>query len=261
MSKGRKKKTGGILRRFLGWIPLWLRILVSAAAIIAIVSALGLVTLPRLGIDLKLPFSSHRRISESDFILQQLRPILKLTTVEYSYKTVFPYDFIPEGVDISRAYSRYINGEQLTSGEKEAAKLYRLCVDTGIRVWSSDYPFVVITTRVKGGYDLSESPWMKSGAQKEALVQSNSSLGSVSVLLPAPEITEFIIRDETSAEYPYPDIEVDADQWRKISEYVEERIRRRVIQEGILDKTEENMRRFITKLLEESGWEQVSFRS
>lgn len=241
-------------------LPLWLRILLPTTALLILIGAVGLPLLPRLGIDLGISLGQHTRTSESDILLTRVRPLLKLTTVEYTYNSVFPYDFIPEGVDILRAYRRVVQEEQVTMDEKRAAELYRLCAETGIRIWSQDYAFVVITTNVKGGYDLEKDSWPETGTGETA-IQTNPTLGTVSILLPPARITDFILRDETSSLYRYPDIEVDAEEWKKISEYVETHIRERVINEGILEKTDGTMRELITRVLKESGWEKISFRS
>jgi len=234
-------------------VPLWIRIsgilLITAVLLLFVTTAL----LPRFGIDLNLPFSSHTRISESEILLKELRPLFLLQTVEYTYKNVFPYDFIPPHVDPLTAYRRLVQGSELSSQEKEAAELYRLCMETGIRLGGYDYTFIVITTRIKGGFDFNESP-----VNSES-VSTNPGMKSISITLPQPKITEFIIQDETSSQYGYPDIEVDAEQWRKISKFVEQKIRTQVINDGILEKTEQNIREVLSKVLQETGWKYISF--
>jgi hypothetical protein len=249
--------------RFFPHLPRPFRTLLFTAALIILLAAAGIAglsLLPKLGIDINFSLSRQTRISESDILLTRIRPLMKLTTVEYTYKSVFPYDFIPEGVDIFRAYRRYVQGEVLSADERQAAELYLLCIATGIRIWSQEYAFVVITTNVKGGYNLEEDRWPPAGTGETA-VQTNPALGTVSILLPPPRITSFILRDETSSHYLYPDIDVDAEEWKKIAAYVEDRIRQRVIAEGILDKTESNLRGVITRVLKENGWEKISFRN
>ncbi len=88
----------------------------------------------------------------------------------------------------------------------------------------------------------------------------NPKIGSISILLPEPRISELIIQDETSTEYEYPDIDIDAEQWRRISAYVEEQVRLQVIDDGILKKTEENTKQVLKRLLQELGWKYVTFR-
>ncbi len=277
-SSGKGKKRKDRTKSLLRILPLWVRVFLSLLILLIVITAAGQSLLPRFGIDLKIPFTRHEKISESDILLTRIRPLLNLNTVEYTYKSVFPYDFIPEGVDILRAYQRFIQGKEVTTDEKKAAELYRLCADAGIRVWSRDYAFVVITTHVKGGYDLKRDKWpggkppgsaensdsqgsTDAPGSTDSAIQTNPVLGTVSILLPPPRITDFVLRDETSSRYRYPDIEVDAEEWKMISEYVETHIRERVLAEGILERTDRNMRGVITKVLRENGWEKVTFRN
>ncbi|HDQ15365.1 MAG TPA: DUF4230 domain-containing protein, partial [Sediminispirochaeta sp.] len=205
-----------------------------------------------------LPFIDRQEFAGSSAILRDLRPLFELNTVEYSYKSVFPYDFIPEATDISRAYAKFVRREELTRQEQEAAELYRLCAEAGIRIWSGDYPFVVITSRVKGGYQLAGSRWssLDGGASP---IKVNPSLNTIEIELPPATITSFVIRDETSDEYPYPDLRVDAESWKKITGYVEEKIRQKVIEDGILRKTEELNREALRRILKEAGWKNIVF--
>jgi len=258
--KGKKGKNVNFYRL----IPIWIRFMLFLALFLTLIYISGALVLPRLGINIELPFTRHAAVSESESILKELRPLFLLNTVEYTYKSVFPYDFIPPNADLQQAYRRVQQGAEVTNMEKDAAELYRLCLDSGIRIGSYDYRFVVITTRVKGGYQLEGGPWAASSNPETAAdsgVHSNRSTGAVSLSLPEPVITDFIIRDETSSDYSYPDIELDAERWKHISDYVEMKIRSRVIQEGILEKTEENMKHMIRSILKESGWEYISFES
>lgn len=250
-------------------IPLSLRLTIIGLVAVALMITASLTVLPTLGLSLKLPFSSRSRISESEVLLKEIRPLFELTTVEYTYKTVFPYDFIPEYSDPQQAYTRRQRGEELTSREKEAARLYRICLNSGISLSTRSTEFVVLTTRVKGGYNLQpllgSAPAGPSGRQRSAEssdklgVYPNSALKTVQIQLPRPIITDLIIQDETSEFYQYPDIQVDAEQWREITDYVEEKIRARVIEAGILVKTEGRMKSTLTGLLKSAGWEKIVF--
>ncbi len=244
--------------RLLRIVPVWIRIVLVITAGILLLLAAGTVLLPRFGIELNLPFSSRSRISESEILLKDIRPLFLLNTVQYTYKSVFPYDFIPPDTDPLQAYRRYLQGVEITEREKKAAELYRLCQDSGIRLDGFSYSFVVVTSHIKGGFDLSRGPW---GVLKNAadLISVNPSLKSMSIRLPEPAITEFIIRDETSTEYEYPDIELDAEQWRRVSDYVEQRIREKVVEDGILEKTEENMQQILKRILQDLGWKYITF--
>jgi hypothetical protein len=236
-------------------LPLWLRLTILGLVAAALLITAALTVLPMLGLSLKLPFTSRTQISESEILLQEVRPLFHLSTVEYTYKSVFPHDFIPENSDPQRAYSRRQQGQELSSRAKEAADLYSICLTAGIRLDSRSTDFVVLTSRVKGGYNLEPSMEAASDLQ----VHLNPSLKTAELKLPNPLITEFVIQDETSEYYQYPDIQVDAAQWKAISGYVEEKIRCRVLQEGILQQTEKNMQDLLLRLMGSAGWEQIVF--
>jgi hypothetical protein len=253
MSARKKRK-----RRLTRIVPFWIRIVIVITACMLLLLAAGTFLLPRFGIELNLPFSSRSRTSESEILLKDIRPLFLLNTVQYTYKSVFPYDFIPPDTDPLQAYRRYLQGADITGREKKAAEIYRLCQDSGIRLDGFDYSFVVITTHVKGGFDLSEGPWAAS-ENAAHLIAANPSLESISILLPDPIISEFIIRDEMSTEYEYPDIDLDAEQWRRVSDYVEQQIREKVVEDGILEKTEENMQRLLRRILQDLGWKYITF--
>ena len=240
-------------------VPLWLRLSILGLVAAGLMITASVTLFPILGLSLKIPFSSRTQISKSEILLKEIHPLFKLTTVEYTYKTVFPFDFIPENSDPQRAYARYQNGAELTSNEQEAARLYKLCLDAGIPLWNRSTEFVVLTSRVKGGYNLQPLLSTTSTSIDDLRVYPNTALDTIEIRLPAPEITELIIQDETSDFYQYPDINVDAEQWRRITDYVEEKIRRRVIDEGILTRTEERIKEILTRLLQSSGWEEIVF--
>ena len=47
--------------------------------------------------------------------------------------------------------------------------------------------------------------------------------------------------------------------WKKITDYVESKIRVRVVEDGVLKNAEERGKDFIRSILIESGWENVVF--
>jgi hypothetical protein len=247
-----------------------------------LLAVMAVAFIPSLSFPFSLPFTRHEVTTAHELILRELRPVFTLSTVEYSYKSVFPYDFLPEGVEPGAVMRKQLRGEPLDSAEREAADLLALCRSMGIDLSPSSYQFVVIESRVRGGFRLSGTPWtpaspgrtsggsgepsmateeqdQHAGTAAESIVSIDREHGRVEVALPPPEITSFIIEDETSEEYRYPDIQVDPQEWRRITEYVRGRIKERVIAEGILEKSRENGRRLVRRLLQEAGWEEVVF--
>lgn len=287
--------------------------------LLAVLLGIAAVTfIPSLSFPFSLPFIRREFTSAHELILREVRPVFTLSTVEYSYKTVFPYDFLPAGIEPGEVVRKRLRGEELSPPEEETAELLDLCRQIGIDLDTSAYQFVVITTRVRGGFRLAGTPWASEGAAEPAgstrpaapagsaapttpvdsessgagassgagsaigagsspatgssaaeptasaphvdsVIRIDADKGRVEISLPPPVITSFVIEDETSEEYRYPDLEVDPREWKRITGYVRERIRRRVIGEGILEKSRENGRRLITRLLREAGWKEVQF--
>ena len=248
-----KAKAAGIL------IGLLLAALLAVAAVMFI---------PSLSFPFSLPFIRRDYTSAHELILREVRPVFTLSTVEYSYKTVFPYDFLPEGIEPGAVMRKSLRGEVLSEREEEAARLLALCRRVGIDLDASAYQFVVVQARVRGGFRLADTPWRSPGAQSndsgrrpslEGIIRIDRSAGLVRITLPPPQITAFIIEDETSGEYRYPDIDVTPREWKLITDYVRSALRERVIEEGILERSRSNGRRLVRRLLQEAGWKEVRF--
>ncbi|MFO7849533.1 MAG: DUF4230 domain-containing protein, partial [Spirochaetia bacterium] len=164
------------------------------------------------------------------------------------------------------------SAEELDDGEAEEfegaeeVELYRLCREMGMDVGPDSRDFAVITTRIKAGFSLEDTPWDPSarGAVTELpplriIPEKRSGKRMVTVSLPETEITEFIVQDETSGDYGYPDLEITAAEWKRITHYVENRVRPRVLEEGILKRAEERARGYIRSMLSEGGYEEIVF--
>ncbi len=272
-----KAKAAGIL------IGLLLAALLAVAAVTFV---------PALSFPFSLPFIRRDYTSAHELILRELRPVFTLSTVEYSYKTVFPYDFLPEGIEAGAVMRKSLRGETLSEREEEAARLLALCRRVGIDLDASAYQFVVVQARVRGGFRLADTPWRSPGGQAtegrqssqsgqaagggqpteggqqakdgrrpslEGIIHIERSSGRVEITLPPPQITAFIIEDETSGEYRYPDIDVTPREWKLITDYVRSTLEQRVIDEGILERSRRNGRRLVRRLLQEAGWKEVHF--
>jgi hypothetical protein len=226
--------------------------------------------IPGFEVPLLPDLSLNRRssVSHSRQVLREVRPLFSLSTVEYTYKSVFPYDFFPEGTDYTELRALYYARREVPPRLREEMELFELCMDAGLEVGYGSYDFAVVTTRIKAGYELSGTAWE---ALRAGSADSRSSLpvsvhrneetsgAAVTISLPEPGITDFIIQDETSGRYEYPDIEITADEWRRITGYVAEKIRARVEREGITERAEERAKDVIRTLLREAGWVQVRF--
>jgi hypothetical protein len=220
--------------------------------LMALVIAAGGLYLAALRFDfnLEIPFIYRKSDSASRLMHLESREVLRLATVEYLYKSVFPHDFIPEETDFRQLFARLYRGEELTAEEERLAEVYRICVQIGIDPEIDQYKFAVITTRVKGGFDFSEAGI---GIEEEA--------GGIIITLPEAVITELVIEDETSDGYEYPDIDAGPAAWKIITDLTREEIRKTVLSEGILSDAEKRGKSYLEMLFTQAGYERISFRT
>ncbi len=242
-----------------------LLLIVIVASAIHFIPGFSLPLLPDISL------GSRTEVSHSQQILTELRPVFALSTVEYTYKSVFPYDFFPEESDFVRLRALFYSDRDVPPELEEEMELYRLCRKVGIDPGNKSFDFVVVTSRVKAGYDLSGSAWNpESKGQAPSLIpvsvfttDKKSAEGNtrsrVVLRLPEPRISDFIIEDETSDAYQYPDIELTAEKWRLITDYLREKVRTRVVEEGILEHAERRAQDLMSRLLSEAGWEEIRF--
>ncbi|MCF6334859.1 MAG: DUF4230 domain-containing protein [Spirochaetales bacterium] len=197
-----------------------------------------------------LPFSGNTKLSSTEAILREINKTGSFSTVEYIYKSVFPFDFIDKDTIWEDLLKKRSKNEFLTSVEIEKLKLYDLCKTIGIDLLNKTYDFVVITSRVEAGFNLEKD-----------LNRNNLTIEGKKITIQVPEITvtKFIIEDMDSSNYPYPDFNVDPIHWKAITAYVEDKIRDRIIEDGVLINAKERGLKFIKSILSESGWENIYF--
>ncbi len=193
---------------------------------------------------------TRNKTSSSEIILTHINEIYNISTVEYVYKTVFPFDFYDEDTDWYSLLNKRDKGKPLTEKEKRNTKLYDLCRDTGIPLSRSNYKFIVVTSLVKAGVSS-----VNLIGKDDIKIEGNS----ITIHLPKPEITEFIIEDNDSSSYSYPDIPVDPLHWKRITAFIRPEIEKRILAEGILTEADKRLKEFLSSLLYENGFEQVVF--
>ncbi len=208
----------------------------------------GYIAVSRFNINL--PFISNTKLNSTESILREINSVGSFSTIEYIYKSVFPFDFIDEDTRWEDLLRKRNREEILTPDESEKLLLYDLCKSIGIDLSDETYDFVVITSKVEAGFNLQEDL-----DQGYITVEGNS----ITIRLPEIVITKFIIEDMDSSNYPYPDFNVDPVHWRSITGYVEEKIRDRVIKDGVLINAKKRGSEFIRSILKESGWENIYF--
>ena len=116
---------------------------------------------------------------------------------------------------------------------------------------SSRKRFVVVTTIIQGGFDLSN------GNVLEDLVYVS---GDELVFdLPDPQVLGIIVEDSSSEDYQYPDIPLSPDGWKAVTEFIEEHITEEVLDDRILETARINGEEALIRIFSDSGWTKITF--
>ena len=95
--------------------------------------------------------------------------------------------------------------------------------------------------------------------EREEEVVDGRLVRRIAIPLPEPEITYVLIEDRDTDSYPYPDVNLRPDGWRRVAGFVSDRVRKRTIDDGILTEASERGRNAIRALLLGAGYDEVSF--
>jgi len=204
------------------------------------------------------PIVRRSDTSISEALLVKVRDICAIHTVEYVYKAVFPHDFLPAGMNYKLLFRLKELGRNLSAEDKDAIRVFEICTLMGLNPERAVYDFFVITARVRAGFDLTDS-FFSSGNPAQSFI-SLSEDGTVTVSLPQAVITEFVIEDSNSSTYLYPDMKISPEHWRLATDFASQKIRDRVIAQGILEKAEQNGKAIIERMLINSGVKAVQFK-
>ncbi len=260
------------LRRRMILIVLGLLVL-GAAALVLLTDITG--TLP---IDIGLRLTTRKQTSVSIGILEEIRDIYTFHTVEYIHRTVFPYDLLPQDVNIDALLRKVRRAredtvaEALTTEEFSYLRSYNLAQELGIGTDQNDGEFLVVTVVVRAGFDLEGTVFADRGStdgegtgdigdavQVEEVSGAGRSARRITVRLPETTITDIVVEDVVPADYPYPDVELAPEGWRAVADLVANGIRQETVDAGILDRARANGRRFVETLLEQAGFDEVRF--
>ncbi len=249
--KGKKRK-----RRFR--VPLFIIIPIG---IILLTAVFFLFIAPGFNLFPEIRFFRNNKYAVSETTLIEIRKICLLNTIEYVYKIVFPYDFIPEGIDIEELIKKYTEGEPITEKEEDLVSLLTICLESGIFTGGNQYGFVVITNIIKAGYNFEGTVFQNIESSDEDIEEfvNADEEGTIFITLPMPEITQFIIEDSVSEEYAYPDLNITPENWEKLTTFIYDKIIIKVKEDGILDRADKNGKKFLEQLLLDSGWKKIVF--
>ena len=187
-----------------------------------------------------------------------------MNTAEYSLDVIFPYDFIEPDDEVSwrtlqRSYdfnrSDYLLRESSENyldrrlpAEWKYAALYRLCRESGLDPAADPFSFVVIGAGIKAGVPLPGAGQQEIGP--EDLVRKKLHLS-----LPAPRITDIIIKDRPVEGPGYPEVRMEPDQWSFLIEKISPGIVSMAEQKGILDEAGSSASALLSDLFEGAGFE------
>ncbi|MFW5844404.1 MAG: hypothetical protein ACOCW6_10795 [Spirochaetota bacterium] len=218
------------------------------------------------------------RVASSQLILRQLRDVLSFHSVEYVYRSVFPHDYYPEGVNLTQVLNRLALDnrpatEILSPEELDYWEAYNLANDVGLR--TSRDEFVVVTVRARGGYELEgtaldpaegrapgrdEGPGGELPAVSEETLPGDTPVRVLTIRLPEPEVVDIVVEDVNPESYRYPEVGLHPEGWQQVAAFVSRRVAARTVKEGILDRTRENTEGFLRSLFQEAGYDRVEFR-
>jgi hypothetical protein len=200
-------------------------------------------------------------VSSSVATLTQVRNVLSLNTLEVVRKVVFPYDFVPAEMDWN-LFLKIREKRALSLLEMTYLETYELCMDIGIDLRKKRREFVVVTAIIKAGFDLSNpvftTPEQAGSALADNYIRSESD-GGVTIMMPPAVITDLIIEDADTDSYPYPDMQIGPENWKKLTSFVKGRIENETTADNILALATENGRQFLRRVFLDTGYSEVRF--
>lgn len=240
------------------------KFLIPVIIVIIIGAAFLFTAKPLFNMDLGIRLFKTDVVSDSEAVLMEVKDIFQFNTVEYVYKTVFPYDFIPADYEWTGLLLKTTRREPLTKEEEKLLSMYRFCDKIGIKIDSNRYDFAVVTCIVKGGYDLTGTLYAQIDldehmANIEDYILIDAEKNSISLRLPRPTIVDVVIEDSTDTNYQYPALSISPGNWKILTSYVAESVREKVTEDGILESAEARAKDFISQVLIQSGYSSVDF--
>lgn len=234
------------------------------AAIAPILFALLLVSctlflIDRFVIGVNLPaFSFLRNSKESAYtVAEEIEDLFLLNTSEYRMKLIFPFDFVDRDISWWIVKEMYEQDYQADDDQQELIDIYKACLASGFDPSVDVYDFIVLTTIVKAGINLTDADYKNSDSLIR--IEQSGSGKRITLYIPDAEITEIYIDDRKPSSDNFPDAEMTPAQWGELVTFLSPRIRERVIQLGILEDAAENSRILIDKILKDSGFVEVIF--
>lgn len=209
----------------------------------------------------------RQRTTGHQGVLEQMRELSKVQTVEYIYKTVFPHDYFSDDLSLSGIfdtlrettvpgsvetdYRTVLSPEQLLYFDA-----YTIARDAGLDPMGGRRDFLVITAILEIGFDFSSNP-----PDIRPIPIGAETPDSWLITLPDPQILNIRIEDSTSSNYPYPDISLDQENWKEIAGFVQANIRRMPRIHELRDRSKASLEGIFGNFLSEGVNIQIKFDS
>ena len=255
MSKGAKKGKG---RRKTG-----LLIILILVGIVVLTAFIFGIALGREGIEDV--FRGGRQFN--NLVLREARNVFELSTVEFIYRSVFPFDYLDDELsmeDIFRklARERGTVDEVLSPEERAYFEAWNLAEDIDIGTGRNSRDFIVVTTVVRAGFDLGSEDFasvlnIETGVERQ---ESGPPLRFAAISLPTAQVINVRVEDVNSGNYGYPDVEISPDEWRRVSNFVATQSVDRVVAMGLIEAAQRNGEDFLVRFLTRAGFDTVRIR-
>lgn len=252
-------------------------VIVTATAVVALVlglftNAFGRQLIPGLPL---LRLQHVERFATSSITLEEVRELYAFNTVRYVHRAVFPYDYLMPDVSMNELLRRLRDSpgtprEILTAEEYLHFRAMSLAAEINLSQTGGTYDFVVANVTITAGYEvehaderiLIERLERSAGAESANDGAGNAASGTArraTITLADPVITRVAVEDIDPDDYPYPDISIGADGWRRIAEFVREQALSEEIVDELLATARENGRAFVERTLRQAGFAEIEF--
>lgn len=166
--------------------------------------------------------------SGSDSLFLGPRDVAELETVAMVHKTVFPHDYYLDDTNFYVLLDRIRRAdaparEVLTSHELDHFDAVNLAQSVGLATGPGQPGYVVITTTLRYGYDLSQlEPVIRAQAD---LIDGEGS-APAAIAIPPARLLSLETEDLSREDYPYSPVYLDAEGWQAVTAFVSTRLRR-----------------------------------
>lgn len=213
-----------------------------------------------------------------ELLLTEVHDLYRFHTVEYVYRSVFPYDYMAPHLSIAGILRTLRSGSgsidsMLSEEEQRYLDAYNLSLQAGLRTDTAAAEFVVVTVIVRAGFELADTVFARPHEATPKRLRSvfsveetyNESEGRTfriaRMTTPPAVITDVRVEDVNPESYPYPDVSLSPSGWREISQFVREHARSETIGDGVLSTAEQNGHRLLETLLLQLGYDAVELRT